>query len=496
MRQAPWILGSAIIFGTGLGTLPVAISIPSLIFLGVGICILLLFSFSKISHTFLLVGFLLFIGVFCLAQTKLTVFNTLEPAPGTRAVYRVIQEPLEKAFYQQIMLRPEQCSFAFCEEKEVLWQAPIAASFTIGEKVLLECDLSIPENFTEDFNYRLYLAKEGVGYLCEEEKFFEGQAIDSVTRMYQAFLAPKVFFENALSQSIPEPEAGLAKGLLLGGSDYLSTTTEEQFTQLGLSHIVAVSGYNIVIIVNALLALGILMGLWRKSATWFAFVGILFFILMIGSPASAVRAGIMALAAFGAFLIGRVTYSLSAILVTAAAMVLWNPLVLWYDAGFQLSFLATVAVVVSLRFVEDRLSEQPLRRTLQEIVWLAVWVYIFLLPILLFQFKTLTILSIPANILFLPVVPFAMMGSFLVAILHMLVPALSSITGWLAYIPLTYIMKGTYFLSNIPGMTIPLSLPLILVTVWYIFLLFVIVAREERRLKKNYEKNFSCPHQH
>jgi predicted membrane metal-binding protein len=134
-------------------------------------------------------------------------------------------------------------------------------------------------------------------------------------------------------------------------------------------------GYNIVIILNAFLIAGIAVGLWRRSATLVAFAGTVLFIFLIGSPASAVRAGIMGLAAFGAFLFGRVSYSLRALCLAGAGMVLWNPLVLWYDAGFQLSFLATVAVIGAMRIFEEKVPEGTRGKFLLEILWLTFWMY-------------------------------------------------------------------------------------------------------------------------
>lgn len=496
MKQGPWILGGGVLLGVAIGTLSVTILFPSVIFIGVGICLVLLRAFRVLPKHFLLLGFILFLVTFWYGQHTLKSFDTLESKQVEKVGYRVISVPEEKSFYQAIYLRPQSSPFLKRQPDKVLWQAPLSLTVTPGQPIVLSCDLTIPENFTPDFNYRLYLAKEGVGYICEEAHFFETVPSDRFSQVYTFFYLPRQVLEKAISKSVPDPEAGLAKGLLLGGSNHLSENIQEQFTKLGLTHIVAVSGYNIVLIVNGLLLLGLGFHLWRKQATLLAFLGTAGFIFMIGAPASAVRAGVMALAAFGAFLIGRINYSLVAVILAAALMVLWNPLYLWYDAGFQLSFLATIAVILAMRAVETKLSSQNIIRALQEIVWLSVWVYLFLLPILLFQFQIFTVLSIPANILFLPVVPLAMLGSFVAALATIIFPPASVFMGWIAYLPLTYILRGTYVLSQIPEITVPAHISLPMVIAWYIILFFVIVHMEERRTQKQYEKNFRCPHTH
>lgn len=494
MKTGPWMLGGAVLLGIALGTLLYPISFPALVFLGVGIVLILLRTFRGIHHPLLLIAFILFLAAFWYGQERLQTFQSLETKRIEKRPYWVTGVPEEKNFYQAIVLKESRSPSGTLHRERTLWQAPLAITAEPGDRVILTCDLTLPENFTPDFNYRLYLAKEGVGYICEEAESFTLENEKNVTRFAQLLYLPRQKLERALEQSIPEPEAGLAKGLLLGGSNHLSENIQDQFTKLGLTHIVAVSGYNIVLIVNGLLFLGLMLRLWRKQATIFAFLGTAGFILMIGAPASAVRAGIMALAAFGAFLIGRVSYSLVAVILSAAVMVLWNPLYLWYDAGFQLSFLATIAVILAMRAVETKLSSQSIIRSLQEVVWLSVFVYLFLLPILLFQFHTFTVFSIPANIVFLPMVPIAMMGSFIAALVTLIVPGAALLVGWVAYLPLTYILRGTSALSAIPEITVPAYVPLPLVIIWYIILFFVIVRGEEHRTQKQYEKNFHCPH--
>ncbi len=493
MKQGSWIICGSILLGIALGTLPYHILFPSLVFLGIGICLIVIRTFS-LEPSFLLAGFALFLITFWYGQERLQSFDALTAKRSEKEVYRVATVPEKKSFYQAIILKPLGSSSWRHSSPKVLWRGPFSISLAPGDLVVLGCDLNTPENFTPDFDYRRYLAKEGIGYVCEEADSFERSDGDRITRIYQWAYALRFSVEEGIHQSVPEPEAGLAKGLLLGGSSHLSETIQEQFTRLGLTHIVAVSGYNIVLIVNAILAAGLAFHLWRKQATLLAFLGTAFFIVLIGAPASAVRAGIMALAAFGAFLIGRMHYSLLAVTFTATGMILWNPLYLWYDAGFQLSFLATIAVIVAMRAVEARLSSLTFIRMFQEIIWLSVWVHLFLLPILLYQFGIFTVFSIPANILFLPLVPVAMLASFFSAVATLFFPPAALIIGWFAYLPLTAILRGTYALNQLPEITVPVQISLISVIIWYSALLFAIVHFEARRTQKQYEKNFQCQH--
>jgi competence protein ComEC len=170
--------------------------------------------------------------------------------------------------------------------------------------------------------------------------------------------------------------------------------------------------------------------------------------------------------------------------------------VLWYDAGFQLSFLATVGVLFGLRFLQEYLAEQSLIRFYQETAWLSFFVYVFLLPLLVYQFGRITPFSVLANILFLPLVPVAMLFSFLGAIITAVLPAAVIFIGVLGYIPLTLILRGTEWLSNVPYANLEFRLSLPLVLLLYIVVCSVLVLYERKRLSKKYQKGFTCPHQH
>jgi competence protein ComEC len=320
---------------------------------------------------------------------------------------------------------------------------------------------------------------------------------DWLTKLERFVYSPRFAFERVLSRMYPEPEAGLAKGLLLGGNSYLSEKMKGHFGRLGLSHIVAVSGYNIVLIVQAILFLGILLGFWRRQAIVLSLAGSVFFIFIIGMPASAVRAGLMAGAAFGAFFLQRISYSLAAVLLAASVMLLYQPLYLWYDAGFQLSFLATLAVIYAMSWYELFLHYKRFGKGFVEIVWLAVAVQLFLWPILVYHFGFISWLSLVANILFLPVVPLAMLISFLAGLIVMIVPPVAGFIGWIGYFPLTFITRGAEILSTLPwSVSEAIHLPLWAVLLWYGLLTGMVGVGEKYRIRKKYVTAFTCPHYH
>ena len=300
----------------------------------------------------LLLG-LVFLASYAWTERTLRSFDGLGPGP-VEGVGRIVRDPEPRDFYRHTVIVPERCASALCPERAILWQAPLSTPYAAGTRLSFRCAAELPENFSPDFDYRMYLAKEGVSHVCKKMGRVEELPADLRGELLRGLYAPKHFFERTLSRALPEPEAGLAKGLLLGGNNYLAKDFQEAFQRTGLSHLIAISGYNITIIIKGFLLLGLGAGLWRRQALYAALIGIVLFVLMIGVPSSAVRASLMAGAVFLAWESGRLSRPIPVLVAAAAILLLINPLLLRYDIGYQLSFLATLALITVEPF-ESRL---------------------------------------------------------------------------------------------------------------------------------------------
>src|SRR3989339_569191 len=142
-----------------------------------------------------------------------------------------------------------------------------------------------------------------------------------------------------------EPESSLMAGLLYGARSGFSAQVNNDFSRAGITHIVAISGYNISVVSKILMSLLLLIGLNRRRAFWFAIFGIILFVIFTGASASVVRAGVMGVIVLLASQMGRLSRIGNILVFTAAVMLLFNPFVLVWDAGFQLSFLSTMGLV-------------------------------------------------------------------------------------------------------------------------------------------------------
>lgn len=400
---------------------------------------------------------------------------------------RVFSDPEERDTFRQVVLSFEQCQGTECPKKRVLWQAPLIQTMEAGERMLFSCQLEQPKNFSPSFDYRMFLAKEGIGYICQHAEKSERLPDDMFGRIWATFYVPKHIFERALSKILSEPESGLAKGLLLGGDQYLPAALKADFTRIGLTHMIAVSGYNITLIVQGMLAIGLFLGMWRRQAVWIALVGIVFFIIMIGVPASAARAGAMALLVFGAFQMGRLTRPLPILLFAAAVMLLFHPLLLRYDLGFQLSFLATLGIIVAEPYQQYISPSSWLGKSFFEILFITFVVELFVLPIILFSFHTFSPLIFIGNFLVI-LVPFAMAGSFLTVFSFLLLPGVHILFSWFSFAILSLMTHSVEWLGSLTYASITItSFGMKSLVLWYALLFLMIVFLQHFFYQYGYE---------
>ncbi len=408
---------------------------------------------------------------------------------------RIVADPEERGFYRRVILRAKDCSGSFCPEEDILWQAPLAFSAEAGTLLDLSCVLALPENFDPAFDYRMFLAKDGIGYVCqkaERAEVFVGNDIEGFLRSW--LYRPKHALEDALSRSISDPEAALGKGLILGGDRHLPERLQDLFARIGLSHIVAVSGYNIAIIAQGVLVLGIGAGLWRRRAVWVSLIGIILFVLMIGAPSSAVRAAVMAGIAFLAAQSGRLSRPVVTLFFAAAIMLMINPLLLRYDIGFQLSFLATLAIIIASSWEAEFLPHGFPGKWFAETIWFSLMAEFFVLPVILFQFHAFSPLMLFSNVLILPLVPYAMLFSFLSALAFLIVPGAHLIFAWIAYPILTAITRIPEMLATFSWASLPVQdFGIAAFALWYLVLFSGIVGIEHYAGKKRRTEALSLP---
>jgi competence protein ComEC len=256
-------------------------------------------------------------------------------------------------------------------------------------------------------------------------------------------------FQQILAKILPEPYASFQAGLLLGNRmTQIPDSLTSAFNRTGTTHIVAVSGYNVTIIISILALAFVVFG--RKVSFWASLACIFIFVVMTGGSASVVRAGLLGgLVAWGR-LEGRRANHLILILFSASVMLLFNPHQLLGDVSFQLSFLAFAGLMYVSPMLESAIKFIKLPKFIGAIFTETMGAQIAVLPIIIYNFGIISVVAPLVNILVLPFVPLAMLLGFVAGIGGLIWLELGKWLAAIAWILLRYIIVVVETFSNIP----------------------------------------------
>ena len=301
-------------------------------------------------------------------------------------------------------------------------------------------------------------------------------------------------FVAGITTALPEPHASFALGILIGQRSTLPQGVCTQLAAVGLTHIIAVSGYNLTIIVRAVRRVGKSRS---KYQTTLLSVGlILGFLLITGFSASIVRAAIVSMLSLLAWYYGRAFRPVLLLALVAAVTALWNPLYLWSDIGWYLSFLAFYGVLVLAPLVQKRLYASKEPKLIAAVVMETMAAQLMTLPLVLYIFNETSLVALIGNVLVVPFVPVAMLFSFAAGLAGMVVPAVSGWVAWPAYIVLTYILDIAGLLARTPHALIKQALSLTSMLYWYACLVLIsLVLWRKSRLQTEVERDILKPNE-
>jgi len=281
----------------------------------------------------------------------------------------------------------------------------------------------------------------------------------------------------------PDPEASLLAGILLGVDNGLSAPLQQAFKDTGTAHIIAISGFNISIIAGIFVML-FSRFLGPRRGALAAVLGIAFYTFLVGASAAVVRAAIMGTLSLFAMQVGRRQQGLNTLAFVAALMALWNPLIIW-DVGFQLSFFATLGLVLYAEAFQQAAERFMIRFTsletagriaqpLSAFVLLTFAAQLTTIPIMAYQFKQISLVSFIANPFILPAQPAVMIVGGLAVMASLIIHPLGQILAWLSW-PLTaYTIRMVELFDSVPHGVIYLgSFSLAFVFLFYAALLIV-----------------------
>ena len=314
----------------------------------------------------------------------------------------------------------------------------------MGDKVNIDCFLKQPENFP-DFNYQKYLAASGIYATCYATN------IEIIGDSYWSVIGKiKAKISQAIDLSVVEPQASVLQALLLNNRRGIPDDVYNDFIKVGISHIIAISGSHIVIITMIIMYASIALGIRRQKSFWVALFFVGLYIVLIGAPASAVRGAIMALLVLFAKKIGRLGNSVNSLLLAIFVMLWFNPKLLLSDVGFQLSFMAVLGLIYLSPILEKKLKKWPDFWELKNILIMTLSAQIFVTPLTLFYFDKFSAVSLLANLLILPAVPFLMVWAIINSVVGIFSVHLGQLMGYVSWFLVDYLMVVSKWLGNWP----------------------------------------------
>jgi competence protein ComEC len=337
------------------------------------------------------------------------------------------------------------------ERTNILAVLPAGTKIAYGDTVRITGTLKKPASFSSDggrvFRYDHYLQKDGVFVLMQPARATILAPPHGGALILGSLYSLKDIFARGLERALPEPEAGLAQGLVTGGKQGLAKDLLEAFTIAGIVQIVVLSGYNVMIVAEA-----IMQGFsWlpKRMAISSAALGLIAFVAAAGAGSSAVRAALMACLALYAKASGRTYDVLRALTLTVACMVLWNPFTLTFDPSFQLSVLATYGLILGVPIVGPKLGWIH-SAFLRDAVVTTISAELAVLPLLLWQTGNLSLVSVPANVSVSFIVPAAMAASAIAGAAGVCFPAIARLVGLPAYALLWIIVTAAEKIAALP----------------------------------------------
>jgi competence protein ComEC len=364
----------------------------------------------------------------------------------------VAQEPDVRLDHQKLTIRvrhveARHCLASTCRTNgRLLIKTNLYPEYKYGDLIRITCGIQTPEPI-EDFSYDKYLARYDIYSVCwrgQIEKLDTGKG----NFVMAGILATKTKFMNIINSIISEPHAAFLAGLLVGARRGIPEYLLEAFNRTGTTHIIAISGSNITIIAAVIIGFMQFLGVNRKRAFWWISAGIVIFVIMTGATASVVRAGIMGIFVLLARQLGRASRATNALVFTAFVMLLVNPKILIFDAGFQLSFLATVGLVYINPIFQNYTKRLPQMFGMKEALVTTMSAMVTTTPLILYQFGRLSVVAPLANIIILPAIPMTMAIGFAAGMVGMLSQSLGSILVWPAWLLLEYMIRVAEILSS------------------------------------------------
>ncbi|HAA64131.1 MAG TPA: MBL fold metallo-hydrolase, partial [Thermoanaerobacter sp.] len=341
-----------------------------------------------------------------------------------------------------------------------------------GDVVSIRGIVSIPKRATNPggFDYKLFLKKKGIYAVMR----VQGYAVDIVGKGNLNFIEKVIYAAKQKTEvnyinSMPERDAKFVISIFLGDK-LVDDETLVQFRTAGISHIISVSGMHVAIITGFILYMLSLFNIRRYKVPIIIIV-LTFYAILTGANPPVIRAALMASIALIGTTYGKKHNSINSLSFAAFVILIFNPLMLW-DVGFQLSFVATLAILYFYKPIREKLS--MLNPKIRELVALTLSAQIGTIPFTMYYFHYISIISLLSNIVIVPLANIAVVLGFLSAMIGLIFPPLSYFINFINIPVVEVILYITKLFNSFPYASINTIVPPLYVIVLYYGILAVL----------------------
>lgn len=362
-------------------------------------------------------------------------------------------------------------------ENNILVETGLFPERFYGEELAVTGPLVLPRNFSDDatgetFDYLSYLQKDRIYFIMYEPQTYI-LSTNKGNPVVATLLSVKHAFTTSINRVISEPNASLVNAIVVGDRHGVPQDILDTLRTVGIIHIVILSGYAITIVAESVRKFFSRLGF--KTSLILASVSIILFAIMTGASAMVVRASIMALLAFLSRAFSRKHDVIRALAITLFLMVLWNPMILVFDVSFQVSMLAVAGLIFISPIFEKKFAKMSEKFGWREIFISTLSAQTAVLPYLLYVTGTLSLFSVPANILVLPILPLTMLFGLLSGVVGLISNILAFPFSAIAYLLTSYELFVAKIFSVIPFSSVVIPMPFWAVVIIYTAMIFIVV---------------------
>ena len=362
----------------------------------------------------------------------------------------------------------------------VLVEADAGAEVQYGDRIRATGMLALAATW-DTFSYADYLGRQGVFSIMQNAGL---EVVDSGhgSQLIAALLRLRTNVQRSIASVIPEPQSGLLTGILLGNEDGISPELKDEFSRVGASHVVAISGFNMVIVSG--IVIRVLSSLFRGNKTVVtlnALSVIAVYALFVGASPGILRAALMS----GLLVVGsqlnRKTFVPTSLAFATLLLSLGDPNVL-LDIGFQLSFLAVLGLSLfadplSTRFrllLENLLpvrAASVLHSFLNEPLVVSIAAQITTLPLIILYFGRLSLVAVPVNLLIVPVQAAVLLLGMTASVVYAFIPVIGTFIYWADLVFVSWTIAVVRAFANLEFAEIMVDLDGRLIQAFYLLLI-------------------------